>query len=56
MESLHTHPDSGIVWLHEWRYLEGPARDRFVADFVAAWAKVMDADRFDLGRGDGGSR
>ena len=24
------------------------AEDRFVRDFVAAWAKVMDADRFDL--------
>jgi catalase-peroxidase len=24
------------------------ARDRFVADFVAAWDKVMNADRFDL--------
>ena len=24
------------------------ARDQFVADFVAAWAKVMNADRFDL--------
>ena len=25
-------------------------RDKFVADFVAAWNKVMNADRFDLGR------
>ncbi|WP_028967588.1 catalase/peroxidase HPI [Sphingomonas phyllosphaerae] len=24
------------------------ARDKFVADFVTAWTKVMDADRFDL--------
>jgi catalase-peroxidase len=24
------------------------AREQFVADFVAAWAKVMNADRFDL--------
>jgi catalase-peroxidase len=25
-------------------------RDKFVRDFVAAWAKVMDLDRFDLKR------
>ena len=24
------------------------AKDKFVQDFVAAWAKVMDLDRFDL--------
>ncbi len=29
-------------------YGEGDGHGRFVADFVAAWAKVMDADRFDL--------
>ncbi len=29
-------------------YGEGDGQGRFVADFVAAWAKVMDADRFDL--------
>ena len=29
-------------------YASQDARDRFVADFVAAWTKVMDLDRFDL--------
>jgi catalase-peroxidase len=29
-------------------YASQDARDRFVADFVAAWTKVMELDRFDL--------
>jgi len=29
-------------------YAADDAQDKFKADFVAAWAKVMDADRFDL--------
>jgi catalase-peroxidase len=29
-------------------YASDDARERFVADFVAAWSKVMDADRFDI--------
>ncbi|MGZ5399018.1 MAG: catalase/peroxidase HPI [Nocardioides sp.] len=29
-------------------YASADAGDRFVEDFVAAWAKVMDADRFDV--------
>ena len=29
-------------------YAEDDAKEKFVKDFVAAWAKVMDADRFDL--------
>ncbi|WP_426570809.1 catalase/peroxidase HPI [Aquihabitans sp. McL0605] len=29
-------------------YASSDAHERFVADFVAAWVKVMDADRFDL--------
>ena len=29
-------------------YAADDAHDKFVDDFVAAWAKVMDADRFDL--------
>ena len=29
-------------------YAADDAGDKFVADFVAAWTKVMDADRFDL--------
>ncbi len=28
-------------------YASDDAKEKFVADFVAAWAKVMDADRFD---------
>jgi catalase-peroxidase len=28
------------------------AREKFVADFVAAWTKVMNADRFDVGLGE----
>jgi len=29
-------------------YGQGDAQEKFVRDFVAAWTKVMDADRFDL--------
>ncbi|MFK7838714.1 MAG: catalase/peroxidase HPI [Bdellovibrionales bacterium] len=29
-------------------YAQDDSKDKFVEDFVAAWAKVMDADRFDL--------
>ncbi|WP_033821140.1 catalase/peroxidase HPI [Kitasatospora sp. MBT63] len=29
-------------------YASDDAKEKFVADFVAAWAKVMDLDRFDL--------
>ena len=29
-------------------YASGDAQQRFVNDFVAAWAKVMQLDRFDL--------
>ncbi|ODA69028.1 Catalase-peroxidase [Methyloligella halotolerans] len=31
-------------------YGQQDAKEKFVRDFVAAWAKVMDADRFDLAR------
>ncbi len=29
-------------------YAQDDSKDKFVSDFVAAWTKVMDADRFDL--------
>jgi len=29
-------------------YASQDARDKFVTDFVAAWTKVMELDRFDL--------
>jgi catalase-peroxidase len=29
-------------------YAQDDAKKKFVDDFVAAWAKVMNADRFDL--------
>ena len=29
-------------------YAEDDAKEKFVEDFVAAWAKVMNNDRFDL--------
>jgi catalase-peroxidase len=29
-------------------YASDDAREKFVRDFVAAWAKVMDLDRFDV--------
>ena len=29
-------------------YASGDAKEKFVNDFVAAWAKVMELDRFDL--------
>jgi catalase-peroxidase len=31
-------------------YASADAKEKFVQDFVAAWAKVMDLDRFDLAR------
>ncbi len=30
-------------------YASDDASEKFVGDFVAAWATVMNADRFDLG-------
>jgi catalase-peroxidase len=29
-------------------YAQDDAKDKFVADFVAAWVKVMNNDRFDV--------
>ena len=29
-------------------YAGGDAKEKFVRDFVAAWSKVMNLDRFDL--------
>lgn len=29
-------------------YAQDDNREKFVQDFVAAWSKVMNADRFDL--------
>jgi catalase-peroxidase len=29
-------------------YAQDDSREKFVADFIAAWTKVMNADRFDL--------
>ncbi|AKH69017.1 hypothetical protein IMCC21906_01339 [Spongiibacter sp. IMCC21906] len=29
-------------------YAQNDAKEKFVNDFVAAWTKVMNADRFDL--------
>jgi catalase-peroxidase len=31
-------------------YAQEDSKERFVGDFVAAWAKVMNNDRFDLAR------
>jgi catalase-peroxidase len=31
-------------------YASGDAQQKLVQDFVAAWTKVMNLDRFDLGR------
>jgi catalase-peroxidase len=31
-------------------YAQNDSRDKFVEDFVAAWVKVMNNDRFDLER------
>ncbi len=31
-------------------YAEKGSEEKFVRDFVAAWTKVMNADRFDLSR------
>ena len=30
-------------------YASADAKDKFLADFIAAWNKVMNLDRFDLG-------
>ncbi len=35
-------------------YASADAKEKFVRDFVAAWDKVMNLDRFDLGRAGGG--
>jgi hypothetical protein len=35
-------------------YAADDAREKFVQDFVTAWNKVMNADRFDLARKSGG--
>ncbi|CAA0119572.1 Catalase-peroxidase [Mycolicibacterium vanbaalenii] len=32
-------------------YAEDDAKEKFVRDFVAAWSKVLDADRYDAGKG-----
>ena len=32
-------------------YAEDDSKDKLVKDFVAAWVKVMDADRYDIGKG-----
>ena len=37
-------------------YAAADGRDKFVRDFIKAWTKVMDADRFDLTRKVAGSR
>jgi catalase-peroxidase len=29
-------------------YAQDDSKEKFVTDFVAAWTKVMNADRFDL--------
>jgi catalase-peroxidase len=29
-------------------YASSDAKEKFVRDFIAAWTKVMNADRFDL--------
>ena len=34
-------------------YAEDDSKEKFVNDFVAAWVKVMDADRYDVGLGIG---
>jgi catalase-peroxidase len=31
-------------------YAENGGEEKFVKDFVAAWNKIMNADRFDLAR------
>ena len=31
-------------------YAQDDAKEKFVHDFVAAWTKIMEADRFDLER------
>jgi catalase-peroxidase len=37
-------------------YAQGDSKEKFVRDFVAAWDKVMNNDRFDLGRNGAGAR
>jgi catalase-peroxidase len=34
-----------------WVYASSDAQQKFVRDFVAAWNKVMNLDRFDLATG-----
>ena len=37
-------------------YAAADANEKFLKDFVTAWTKVMDADRFDVSRRVAGSR
>jgi catalase-peroxidase len=37
-------------------YAQGDSKEKFARDFVAAWDKVMNNDRFDLGRNGAGAR
>jgi catalase-peroxidase len=37
-------------------YAQEDSKQKFVRDFVAAWDKVMNNDRFDLGRNGAGAR
>jgi catalase-peroxidase len=36
-------------------YAQEDSKEKFVRDFVAAWNKVMNNDRFDLGRNGAGA-
>jgi len=42
---------NAIPWAYAEVYAQADNHDRFVRDFVAAWAKVMNADRFDISAG-----
>ena len=43
----HPRVDSELRALAE-VYASDDAKEKFVNDFIAAWAKVMDPDRYDL--------
>ena len=47
-QALH-HAQDPLRALSE-AYAQDDAKEKFVHDFVAAWTKIMEADRFDLER------
>ena len=37
-----------VLWIAPFLYAQDDGKEKFVKDFVAAWTKVMNLDRFEL--------